>query len=188
LFSLHLSLLTFNFVRAHIIIIIIISSHDNNNKSKNKIISSPLILGGRAISGHYGNGLSNGGSGHYGYGHIGPYVRHPQTTLLPLLLHRYSYCFFVLISHLTNISFYFINIIGASAEASSWNPSPYVTSIFFLFGTFHIYLLFIYLSFIYFALILAGALCFFMLFPFDFFVCFCLHDFLLEIAFRNSLE
>ena len=67
-------------VRAHIIIIIIISSHDNNNKSKNKIISSPLILGGRAMSGHYGNGLSNGGSGYYGYVHIGHYVR-------PLKLH-----------------------------------------------------------------------------------------------------
>ena len=120
----------------------------NNNKSKNKIISSPLILGGRAISGHYGNGLSNGGSGHYGYGHIGPYVRHPQTTLLPLLLHRYSYCFFVLISHLTNISFYFINIIGASAEASSWNPSPTSHQFFslrhlsYLF-TFHLFIIYL---------------------------------------------
>ena len=50
--------------------------------------------------------------------------------------------------------------------------------------TFHLFIIYLFT----FALILAGALCFFMLFPFDFFVCFCLHDFLLEIAFRNRLE
>ena len=66
-------------------------------------------------------------------------------------------------------------------------PHPY-NPIFFNPAPFIFISLFIYYLFFFTCLILAGALCFFMLFPSDFFVCFCLHDFLLEIVFRNSLE
>jgi hypothetical protein len=84
------------------------------------------------MSGHYGNGLSNCGSKPLRlwayralYATPSSYTTSSSSPSLLLLF------FLVLISHLTNISFYFINIIGASAEASSWNPSPYVTSNFF---------------------------------------------------------